>query len=77
MGIDDEMQRAADNAAADLGGTAEPTDDRHVPEPGNPEDNIEVNSSISEATNTTTAEEAEQESGPDDRGLTASNAPTD
>lgn len=56
MGAGEEISKAAKNAMEDLAGTAEPTDDAHVPEPGQPGEPIKVHSSISEATNATDAE---------------------
>jgi hypothetical protein len=51
MGIGDSIGKAAKNAMEDLAGTSEPTDDAHVPEPGSPDDDIQVHSSISEGSN--------------------------
>jgi hypothetical protein len=57
MGIGDSIRKAADNAMKDLGGTSEPTDDGHVPEPGDPDEEIKVHSSISEGSNAADAAE--------------------
>ena len=57
MGIGDSIRKAADNAMKDLGGTSEPTDDAHVPEPGDPAEEIKVHSSISEGSNAADAAE--------------------
>lgn len=57
MGIGDSIRKAADNAMKDLGGTSEPTDDAHVPEPGDPDEEIKVHSSISEGSNAADAAE--------------------
>lgn len=62
MGIGDSIRNAAENAMKDLGGTAEPHDDAHVPEPGAPDDEIKVHSTISEASNTMEAAEDERRS---------------
>jgi hypothetical protein len=51
MGIGDSIEEAARNAVEDLAGTAPRTDDGHTPEPGDPEENIRVHSSISEGSN--------------------------
>lgn len=51
MGIGDSLKKAAENAVKDLAGTSAPTDDAHVPEPGAPEEEIRVHSSISEGSN--------------------------
>ena len=48
MGIGDSISKAAENALEDLGGTAEKSDDGHAPDPGNPRDDVQVHSSISE-----------------------------
>jgi hypothetical protein len=59
MGIGDSIRKAAENAMKDLGGTAEPHDDGHLPEPGAPDEEIKVHSSISEGSNTREAAEDE------------------
>lgn len=51
MGIGDSISKAAENAMEDLGGTAEKSDDGHAPDPGNPRDDVQVHSSISEGSN--------------------------
>lgn len=51
MGIGDSIKRAAENAMEDLGGTSMSKDDGHVPEPGAPDEDIRVHSSISEGSN--------------------------
>lgn len=51
MGIGDNVRGAAENALRDLAGLSEPNDDAHVPEPGDPHDEIQVHSSISEGSN--------------------------
>jgi len=51
MGIGDSIEKAAKNAMEDLAGTSRTTDDAHVPEPGAPDDDIRVHSSISEGSN--------------------------
>lgn len=51
MGIGDGIKKAAENAMEDLAGISRPTDDGHVPEPGNPDEEIRVHSSISEGSN--------------------------
>ena len=63
MGIGDSIKNAAENAMKDLGGTAAPHDDGHVPEPGAPDEDIRVHSSISEASNTMEAVEDESRDG--------------
>ena len=63
MGIGDSIKNAAENAMKDLGGTAEPHDDGHVPEPGAPDEDIKVHSTISEASNTMEAAEDERRDG--------------
>jgi hypothetical protein len=56
MGIGDSISKAAENAMKDLGGTAEKSDDGHAPDPGNPRDDVQVHSSISEGSNAADAE---------------------
>lgn len=51
MGIGDNVRGAAENALKDLAGLSEPNDDAHVPEPGDPDEEIKVHSSISEGSN--------------------------
>jgi len=51
MGIGDGIKKAAENAMEDLAGISRPTDDGHAPEPGNPDEEIRVHSSISEGSN--------------------------
>jgi hypothetical protein len=51
MGIGDSISKAAENAMKDLGGTAEKSDDAHAPDPGDPRDDVQVHSSISEGSN--------------------------
>lgn len=53
MGIGDSIEEAAKNAVENLAGTAPRTDDGHVPDPGNPNEEIRVHSSISEGANAT------------------------
>lgn len=55
MGIGDSIGEAAKNAVEDLAGTAPRTDDGHVPDPGDPNGEIRVHSSISEGSNATDA----------------------
>lgn len=52
MGSGDNLRGASENALRDLAGLSEPTDDAHVPEPGAPDEEIKVHSSISEGSNT-------------------------
>ncbi|MBD1592630.1 hypothetical protein QMY03_01750 [Arthrobacter sp. KFRI-F3372] len=61
MGIGDSIGKAAENAMEDLAGTTKPTDAAHVPEPTDPNDDVEVHSSISEGSN---AMEAEKQKAP-------------
>jgi hypothetical protein len=61
MGIGDSIGKAAENAMEDLAGTSKPTEDAHVPEPTDPNSDVEVHSSISEGSN---AMEAEKEKAP-------------
>ena len=61
MGIGDSIGKAAENAMEDLAGTSSPTDGTHVPEPTDPNSDVEVHSSISEGSN---AMEAEKEKAP-------------
>jgi hypothetical protein len=68
MGIGDNIKKAAENAMKDLGGTAEPVDDAHVPEPGQRNDDIQVHSSISEGSN---AMDDETDDYPQRQGMTA------
>lgn len=56
MGIGDSIGKAAENAMKDLGGTAKKSDDGHAPDPGNPRDDVQVHSSISEGSNALDAE---------------------
>ncbi|HSN36130.1 MAG TPA: hypothetical protein VLT34_07250 [Arthrobacter sp.] len=51
MGMGDNIRRSAEDALRDLAGLSEPADDAHVPEPGDPGDEIKVHSSISEGSN--------------------------
>ena len=51
MGIDESMGKAVENAMEDLGGTSEPADDAHAPEPGASDDDVQLHSSISEGSN--------------------------
>ena len=51
MGIGDSIEEAAKNAVEDLAGTAPRTDDGHAPDPGDPNEEIRVHSSISEGSN--------------------------
>ena len=61
MGIGDSISKAAENAMEDLAGTSKPTDGTSVPEPTDPNSDVEVHSSISEGSN---AMEAEKEKAP-------------
>ena len=62
MGIGDSIGKAAENAMEDLAGTSKPTESAHVPEPTDPNDDVEVHSSISEGSN---AMEAEKQKAPE------------
>lgn len=61
MGIGDSIGKAAENAMEDLAGTSSPTEGTQVPEPTDPNSDVEVHSSISEGSN---AMEAEKEKAP-------------
>jgi hypothetical protein len=69
MGIGDSIGKAAENAMEDLAGTSKPTEKRDVPDPTDPNDDVEVHSSLSEGSN---AMEAEKQKAP---GLKAGAAP--
>lgn len=51
------IKKAAENAMEDLAGLSEPADDAHTPDPGNPNDPVNVHSSISEGSNAIDADE--------------------
>jgi hypothetical protein len=51
MGIGDSIGKAAENAMEDLAGTSEPTEKMDVPDPADPNDDVEVHSSLSEGSN--------------------------
>lgn len=68
MGIGDSIGKAAENAMEDLAGTSSPTENAGIPEPTDPNSDVEVHSSISEGSN---AMEAEKEKAP---GLKAGSA---
>lgn len=61
MGIGESIGKAAENAMEDLAGTSSPTENTGVPEPTDPNSDVEVHSSISEGSN---AMEAEKEKAP-------------
>lgn len=61
MGIGDSIGKAAENAMEDLAGTSDPVEDSEVPNPVDPNDDVEVHSSISEGSN---AMDAEKEKSP-------------
>ncbi len=69
MGIGDSIGKAAENAMEDLAGTSKPTEKLDVPDPTDPNDDVEVHSSLSEGSN---AMEAEKQKSP---GLKAGAAP--
>ncbi|NUS36710.1 MAG: hypothetical protein HOQ04_09700 [Pseudarthrobacter sp.] len=69
MGIGDSIGKAAENAMEDLAGTSKPTEKLNVPDPTDPNDDVEVHSSLSEGSN---AMEAEKQKAP---GLKAGPAP--
>lgn len=69
MGIGDSIGKAAENAMEDLAGTSKPTEKMDVPDPTNPNDGVEVHSSVSEGSN---AMEAEKQKAP---GLKTGAAP--
>ncbi|MGN7150558.1 hypothetical protein ACTHQ6_16360 [Arthrobacter sp. SAFR-179] len=69
MGIGDSIGKAAENAMEDLAGTSKPTEKMDVPDPTNPNDDVEVHSSLSEGSN---AMEAEKQKAP---GLKTGAAP--
>ena len=69
MGIGDSIGKAAENAMEDLAGTSKPTEKTQVPDPTDPNDDVEVHSSLSEGSN---AMEAEKEKAP---GLKTGAAP--
>jgi hypothetical protein len=61
MGIGESIGKAAENAIEDLAGTSSPTENARIPEPTDPNSDVEVHSSISEGSN---AMEAEKEKAP-------------
>ncbi|MDQ0675315.1 hypothetical protein QFZ36_002876 [Pseudarthrobacter siccitolerans] len=61
MGIGDSIGKAAENAMEDLAGTSDPVEKRDVPEPSDPNSDVEVHSSLSEGSN---ALEAEKQKAP-------------
>lgn len=69
MGIGDSIGKAAENAMEDLAGTSDPAEKMDVPDPADPNDDVEVHSSLSEGSN---AMEAEKEKAP---GLKTGPAP--
>ncbi|UKA75630.1 hypothetical protein [Arthrobacter sp. FW306-07-I] len=69
MGIGDSIGKAAENAMEDLAGTSKPTEKMDVPNPADPNDDVEVHSSLSEGSN---AMEAEKQKAP---GLKTGAAP--
>ncbi|GGH95677.1 hypothetical protein ACFFGR_15870 [Arthrobacter liuii] len=69
MGIGDSIGKAAENAMEDLAGTSKPTDKTDVPDPADPNGDVEVHSSLSEGSN---AMEAEKKKAP---GLKTGAAP--
>ena len=69
MGIGDSIGKAAENAMEDLAGTSDPAEKRDVPDPADPNSDVEVHSSLSEGSN---AMEAEKQKAP---GLKAGPAP--
>ncbi|TQJ39169.1 hypothetical protein FBY33_1183 [Arthrobacter sp. SLBN-112] len=69
MGIGDSIGKAAENAMEDLAGTSKPTEKMDVPDPTDPNDDVEVHSSLSEGSN---AMEAEKQKAP---GLKTGAAP--
>jgi hypothetical protein len=69
MGIGDSIGKAAENAMEDLAGTSDPVEKRDVPDPSDPNSDVEVHSSLSEGSN---AMEAEKQKAP---GLKAGAAP--
>jgi hypothetical protein len=63
------IKKAVENAMEDLAGLSEPADDAHAPDPGNPDDDVQVHSSISEGSNAMDTEEANRSGPPaSDRG---------
>ena len=56
MGIGESIGKAAENAMEDLAGTSSPTENTKVPEPTDPNSDVEVHSSISEGSNAMAAE---------------------
>jgi len=69
MGMGDSIGKAAENAMEDLAGTSKPTEKMDVPDPADPNDDVEVHSSLSEGSN---AMEAEKQKAP---GLKTGAAP--
>jgi hypothetical protein len=69
MGIGDSIGKAAENAMEDLAGTSDPVEKRDVPDPADPNSDVEVHSSLSEGSN---AMDAEKQKAP---GLKAGAAP--
>lgn len=51
MGTGDNIRKSAENALKDLAGLSGPADDAHAPDPGSPQEEIGVHSSISEGSN--------------------------
>jgi hypothetical protein len=61
MAIGDSIGKAAENAMEDLAGTSSPNQNPEVPEPTDPNSDVELHSSISEGSN---AMEAERQKAP-------------
>lgn len=59
MGIGDSIGKAAENAMEDLAGTSDPTEKMDIPDPADPNDDVEVHSSLSEGSNAMEAEKQE------------------
>lgn len=62
MGLGDSIEKGADNAMKNLAGNADMSDDGHTPDPGNPYDDVEVHSSLSEGSNAMEKEREEEKS---------------
>ncbi|UOD82299.1 hypothetical protein [Paenarthrobacter ureafaciens] len=61
MGIEESINKAAENAMEDLAGTSEPVKGGQVPEPNQKADDIQVHSSLSEGSNAMDSDTPEEQ----------------
>ncbi|MHC8606924.1 hypothetical protein ACW4FP_04625 [Paenarthrobacter ureafaciens] len=76
MGIEESINKAAENAMEDLAGTSDPVKGDQVPEPNQKADDIQVHSSLSEGSNAMDSDTPEEQAQATSGGPTSAGSGT-